>query len=462
MDTVQERMASKNPLDAAIFLTTPLRWTTLLKRETWIALFTYLLFAASTFSISAIELSVVALYALVFYHVLRGHREFPLPGWLLAPFLIWIAVAVLSALVNPDPLDTLANLRHQYRILLPFALVLALQHVKIERLLKVYLLFICLSAVYAFAQVGFAVDLFRPEGRIPFAAAANLESGRILYRARGNFAGTNAFGFLMMMSGLLFAGLAASRLPQSRRVWGLGALLAASGLLASVSRAAWSGAVLGLLVLAMRLPRRWAVAVISSAVVLGMLLIVVINSGWAEREASFISRIPLVGRLAASKLSQDPAQVRFVLWNASIRSIGEKPLLGAGFMNREAMLRNLRPPEHLRSIFPIRAVGDDPHNIYLQVAFYFGLLGLAAFLAIWSAVFAWNIASIRRAGAGFPMEKAILWGTTAGLIGALMDGMFHDNFFGAVANTTILIYMGLSFFAGLRIRGRIAPDRSSD
>ncbi|MCZ6533023.1 MAG: O-antigen ligase family protein [SAR324 cluster bacterium] len=453
-----ENQHSSRPANSRTF---PLQWSALLSREFWITFFTYLLFAASTFTVSGVELSVMFLYLLTAYHFLRGPVPMGIPKWLAAPFILWILVAVGSALANPEPAATLLSLRHQYRILLPFALLLALRHVELERLLKVYLAFACVAAVYALFQTAFAVDLMRPQGRIIFDEVAGFGINGVIYRARGNFAGTNAFGFLMMATSLMFAGLAGARLPRGRRTWLFGALLTAGGLLASISRAAWLGALVGLLVLAMRLPRRWAAAIASAALALAILAIIVMNSNWVEEELRFLAQIPLIGRLAGMHISNDSAQVRFVLWDASIRGIKEKPLLGAGFMNRGAMLKNLRPPERLRAIFPIRASGDDAHNIFLQVTYYFGLLGLGAFLSMWAAVIAWNLRCIKIANGRFPLETGVLWGSSAVFAAALIDGLFHDNFFGAVANFTIMICMGLSFFAGLRIHEQIASHRSA-
>ncbi len=111
-----ENQDSLHPSNGRVF---PLRWNALLRQENWITFFTYLLFAASTFSVSGVELSVMCLYVLTAYHFLRGPVTMGIPKWLAAPFILWILVAVVSALVNPEPAATLLSLRHQYRIFGP-------------------------------------------------------------------------------------------------------------------------------------------------------------------------------------------------------------------------------------------------------------------------------------------------------------------------------------------------------
>ena len=423
------------------------------KRETWLGILAYSLFIFSTLSITGIELSVWALYLLVIYHRIRQRPGQTLPAWIVAPFLLWVAVLVLSALANSDPLGNLSYLRHQYRIFLPFMLLPALAQVSLERLLKVYLVFAGAIALYGISQTILAVDVYRTSGEHPFSGLFPEPVVRQVYRARGNFAGPGSFANHMMMMGLLFVSLLFSSRGRARYWWGAGTVLTGMGLIASFGRSAWIGALVGLLVLALRLPRRWSVTVITVAVVLFGVAVALVESGWVARQTAHISDSAVIERMTTSRSTDATTQIRFYLWRAGLNSIKDRPLLGVGFGNHDEVLPYLKDvTPHFRE-WQARAGGNSNlHNIYLQVAFDLGLIGLAAYLAIWTAIFAWNTMWIRRAGNAYPLESGILWGACAALAGGVLDGIFHDSFFSGNANTTILMLMGISLCAGLRIR----------
>ena len=425
----------------------------LLRRESWLAVFAYFLFAFSVITISGVELAVTVLYLLVIYHRLRSYPKEWLPAWIVAPFLLWVAVLVLSALINPHPLSNLGALRHQYRIFLPFLLLPALAQVNLERLLKVYLTCGGLMAVYGVAQVYSAVDLYRPPGGHPFAPIFTEPTSQQIYRARGNFAGPGSFANHMMMISLLFISLFISAKGRGRYWWGLGMAMALMGLVASFGRSAWIGAFMGLLVLSLRLPRRWSVTLITASLIVLGVVVLLIETGWLARNASHFPGSALIQRITMSSSADTQSQIRLAIWRAGLRSIEDHPWLGVGFENRDGMLSYLDDTApRIRERIPISRGGVDQHNIYLQVAFDLGLLGLAAYLALWGAIFVWIALWILRAGGAFPWERGILWGTGAALTGAVLDGFFHDSFFSGNANATILMFMGLSLFAGLRIR----------
>ena len=94
------------------------------------------------------------------------------------------------------------------------------------------------------------------------------------------------------------------------------------------------------------------------------------------------------------------------------------------------------------------------HNVFLQVAFNFGVVGLAAFIWMYVAVYVWCAHWIRRAAGredlGF--ECGLLWGAAAGLAGTLVAGVFENNYFDAEVGNMIGIAIGLALYGGLAIR----------
>ena len=100
------------------------------------------------------------------------------------------------------------------------------------------------------------------------------------------------------------------------------------------------------------------------------------------------------------------------------------------------------------------------HNVFLQVGFELGLLGLAAFLLWWGAIFHWNRMWLFQADERFPFDRALLYGTSGGLAGIMAAGFFDNNFFDSEVQTIIMIFMGLSLHAGLQIRRGVKTGSS--
>ena len=109
--------------------------------------------------------------------------------------------------------------------------------------------------------------------------------------------------------------------------------------------------------------------------------------------------------------------------------------------------------------------GEGLHDIYLQVAFELGLLGLAAYLAVWGAIFAWSgrsLIALRPGGAASQspeagLYRAILQGAVAALAGSMAAGLFENNAYDKEVQGVILLLMGLVLYAGLRVRAA-SPD----
>ena len=422
------------------------------KRETWLGVFTYSLFIFSTFTLTGVEISVILLYLVVIYHRTRSAPDMYLPFWVVAPFLIWLGVAVLSALVNPDSLSNLEELRHQYRIFLPLALLASLKHVDVTRLLKVYLVFVCLMAVYGIMQSFWGVDWFRLQRNLAYLPFYFTPENTAIYRARGNFNGPNAYGDLMMVAGIMFLSLMFCQRSYSRYFWGAGAFMAVTGLVLSLGRSAWIGFFVGLLVMALRLPRRWAISLIATGVGVLLLAIALLASGWVERNFAGLYGSRIAQRLISTTPSEASGRIRLLLWRAGIMAIKENPWLGVGLENQEKIV-----PYHKRIFageknLPYADPTSVVHNSYLQAGFYLGLFGLGAFLSMWVGILTWNGIWIVRAGNAFPFEKGLLWGSSGGLAGFMVEGIFQDTFFSGTGNAIILIFMGLSLYGGNRIR----------
>jgi hypothetical protein len=106
--------------------------------------------------------------------------------------------------------------------------------------------------------------------------------------------------------------------------------------------------------------------------------------------------------------------------------------------------------------------GEGLHNMYLQVAFDIGALGLAAYLSVWAAVFTWSGQTLlrlrssrsREAFADAGLYRAMVQGIVAALAGSMAAGLFENNAYDKEVQGVILLLMGLTIYAGIRVRAR--------
>jgi len=422
-------------------------------REGWMRVFTYGLFIFSAVSIAGIELCVITLYALLLYHRLRTRITEPLPAWVYAPFLLLAAWAVLSALANPNPLSNLDKLRGQYRLFLPLVLVPALFTVDIRRLLKVYLVVAALVSLYAFFQYFWGGDLFRSGGSKYLVPGSDG-----IYRgyATGTYSMYLTFSGVMLMAVPVFASLFFSTAKPERWIWGAGAVLTCGAVIVSLGRAGWLGMAFGLLVLSLRLPRRWALPLLGSALVVVTVLASLFATDRLESVLGGPAGSPIINRFIRSSPVRDSQ--RFALWTAALRGIADKPLLGHG-MNYQAYNRYRDELANERGLIEVIKPNIRPHNTYLRIGFSMGLIGLIMYLWIWGAVFTWNARWIKQATDTYPFERGLLWGITGALAGSMVNGLFGGHFFDAEVQAAMLMWMGLSLHTGILIR---RADRSLD
>ena len=141
-------------------------------------------------------------------------------------------------------------------------------------------------------------------------------------------------------------------------------------------------------------------------------------------------------------------QSRLATWEAAAEGFAERPLLGWG-------------PDNFDAVFGRFASGysatmrphDRVHGKVFEVAATTGVVGLAAWLALWSATFA---ASWRAARAADDPERALIVFAGAGLAAHVMQAQALFD----TTTTSLQHALLLAFVAGLRARP--VPDRASD
>lgn len=209
-------------------------------------------------------------------------------------------------------------------------------------------------------------------------------------RADNLFTGENSAGTLIVLLTGPVLGYLMSRTDRWRRVAVPFTLLAGAALLATGSRGAWLGfgAMLGLLVLMNRRLRT------------PLLIIFLVFA------VAFAASPYLRNRLA-SAFSLEANPERVFIWQSSVRIIRDYPVTGVGAGVYQKLFDSYAMPGSQE-----RGVAYA-HNLFLQVAAEFGLVGLTVFLGLLGLVLH---AGTRLAMLGSPFYQGIL----ASLIGVLV------------------------------------------
>lgn len=413
-------------------------YSALASRDTWLRGFVYALFIFSIFTMAGMELAVIMLHLLALYHRLRAPVSEWLPKWVAAPFLLLPAMGVFSALINPNFLETMVTMKGEYRLLLPFIMLPALALVKLERLMKVYLVFVAAIGVISLFQFNFAWHPLHPGLR-----------GNI---ANGGFGMNLTLGGVMVMTAPVLVSLAWSARGRQRWMWAGVAGLASVTTVLSMSRSAWIGLAVAFLVLALRLPRRIAFPLIGVALALFVTMATLMATGWVKERFEGRFESVLVRRLVETSLATQ--KERPLLWRAALRGVADAPFFGHGFsLEAYDLYRDKLAKEEGFTGFTYPHL--RPHNQFLRVAFAMGVPGLAVFLWMFGAVMVWNGIWLYRASGLFPFEAGLLWGINAALAGSLASSFTLGQFFDSEVQTNILMWMGLAFSVGIGLRRRL-------
>ncbi len=426
-----------------------------LERTTWLRVLTYGLFMVSTVSIAGDEFFSILLMAVALWHWHQAQEEGrtidPLPWWVVAPYFALAALALLSAAVNPHFVNTIANMRGKYRLLLPLALLPALGQLDLKRLLKVYGVCVALVAIYGLIQFRFGVDWFRPEGRKLIGQFGNTG----YFHGKGNFSHHLTYAGYMLIVTPLFLSLGLQNVRRPGWGWIAVGVLAAAAVAVSFGRSGWLGAAAGVvLLLALLLPRRWGWGLVAGSLGLLAVLMGLLITPWL-REHLLRPDTPVLAQRLLVTSPQNQVD-RLHLWEAGLLAIQDRPWLGAGMGNQDTIFepyRKIVSRKYGGYVFTVDAQAGV-HNIYLQMIFNLGWLGLAAYLGCWAAVFAWSVRWLRRAP---PFEAALLRGCIAGLAGSMVAGMFENNALDGEVETLILMLMGVAMVVGLRLRRSALP-----
>lgn len=365
------------------------------------------------------------------------------------PLGVWIFVGALSLYNAADWRDGLNELIKWIEVVL----VIVIVHSEAQRGRLPWLIGALLLAGAAQAALGIYQYRFRGDGPESF-----LLSGT-LYRAYGTFEQPNPFGGYLGLVWPLAAGLTLGALsrslarlnlpsplpsplsvrasPQFTRHFLLSTfyflitLLLLAGLYVSFSRGAWLGAAAAALVMAAFWPRRPSVGLglVSAALVGGWLLLEagLLPASIAARLTNVADFVNVSEVRGVNINDANFALVeRLAHWQAAQNMIAAHPWLGVGLGNYAGAY-----PQYALANWPFHL--SHAHNIYLHTWAETGLVGLAAYVAIWATVIILTLSALRRSSA---LQRGLL----VGLLGVWVHLLTHqivDNLH--VNNTDLLL-----------------------
>jgi O-antigen ligase len=309
---------------------------------------------------------------------------------------------------------------------------------------------VILSALYGIVQFHYGVDWFRLEAD-QMITPLQFEAARA-FHGKGTFSHHLTYAGVLLLNALFFLALVFFERTRARWFWALVVVAAISGIVVSMGRSSWLGLAVGGVVLALKLPRRWSVALLGAGFALILAVIFSLSTGLLQRYVDTTGSSVLVKRFVNTSLASE--KDRFYLWEAGWLGIVDRPVVGAGFGNPAAdyeKYREIVAARHDDHRY-LSAAEDGVHNVFLQIAYSTGVIGLAAFVWMFVALFVWCARRVRDAASIRSLHVGMLWGTAAGLVGTLVAGLFQNNYFDAEVQNMMGLMIGFALFAGLRIQ----------
>jgi len=209
---------------------------------------------------------------------------------------------------------------------------------------------------------------------------------------------SNYLGAYLALTLPFTLGRAEARKGISRAAWVLGIYIQAVALILTGARAAWLGAAAGLSL--------WALLKLypgfgrRKAGVIAVLLVVV------------AAAMVILGVWGPRLVQRQDVSMRAAIWQASVRLLQQRPLLGHGPGTYEFVVRTVLPGPLQRAYSRGLRIAD-PHNLVLDAGVNSGLLGVAAWLLLMTCFFVEG----QRAYAQDANEKGRLLGRTAIAVG---------------------------------------------
>ena len=390
--------------------------------------------------LQVVEVAALAAFALVVVGRL-GRGEEPL-RW--APALGWVlALAGVAVASAAGALDRDAAIRQVGQLVVGIgfavAVVSAAERPGQARRIAAYL-----------TVVGGAVCLAALPGATRISATSGLRADN---RAESVFTSPNQLGSMAAIVVFVAIGLwASARTPKTRALWLGAAAVSGATLLATLSRGAWIGTAVGLLVIATLLPeaRRKLLAVGIPA--LGLML--ALGATAPEHPQVDVVRERL-GSLASP--AENPYDDRPTIFAEGVRQALDRPWLGQGPGGFPAA--SAKPTSDAQTVGALHA-----HNVLLTVAAELGIPAMVLVVAFTAAVGVRARRRVRDALAvGGLHEAGAIAGLAAALATLIGQGVVDYTFRNPILFLTVWLVVGLVLSGGSSVTGTMpTPEGWTD
>ncbi len=416
------------------------------------AFFLFLLFCSIPFSIFGDGFSIIGLYLVTIYLFVSGKEKWEKTAIVYGMGLFLIG-AVCSSAYSESPLESFAYFRKFWRFGVPFLILFSFKKRKHDRYLVFLLVISSIVGIYSVGQYFTGIDLFRSEG-------LQSEYQRLagVWHAVGFFSHHLTYGGVTLLLFSLFFPQVFCRQHTSRHrlLFGVGSLCNLAGVIVSMGRSVWLGAVvaIGMMVL-FRLNRKRLIVLATVAILVVSAFVIFQND---IKQSSLMTSTGIGVRI--SSFTTEANRDRLYMWQAGINIVRDHFWLGFGPNSGERMLPYYRAiaekEKHQYQHHPDVGV----HNIYLQNWIDFGFLGLVGYLIWWLTLLVEIIIVLRNKSIRRSKENALLLGILAGLSGIMFAGFFERNFWDGEVQTTIFVAQGLALALLYKKKNRLIQSTS--
>ena len=386
----------------------------------------YLVFASAALILLSITASQWALW-LSLAALLLSRTRLRIPCiWV--PLAFFFAGTLLSLIFSPEPLHGLPQIRK----LLVFTMLVAIYTTfrSAAEARRLFLAWFAIGGAVSLVALAQFAERWRQSEvqRVPF------YSFYVTQRITGTmshwmtFAGQEMVVLLMLLAFLLFAPL------KGKRAWSLclaGAALLGVALLLNETRTVWLGVAAGGVWL-LWWWKRWMTVAAPAAVLLAM----------------WLAPGPVHERLASilrPRKDVDSNEFRHIARATGWRMIRGHPLLGIGLDETKYHFLDYLPPDAPNPLPP--GYYQHLHNVYLQYAAERGIPTLLMMLWLLARVVRDFWRALRKLPEGRSLERFLLQGGIATVIGIMVSGLFEVNLGDTEVLTAFLVVVACGYVA---------------
>jgi putative inorganic carbon (hco3(-)) transporter len=364
------------------------------------SLFTFVAFSMFSISITQIAFSIGTFAWLLKVHLTKSWKE--IRGTAIGlPILCFCLASILAVITSVDFATSLKPLKK----ILQFAVFFWVANTVEDERQKDLLIKLLIAAGVMASLFGFSQA---------WTTAVGLET-----RVSGTMSVYMTFAGLLMLVGLFALGRVLFN--KAKEVWVIGAVgLIAFCLLLTLTRQAWLGFLVGMVILTIFWNKKYLLAI--PAVMVGLLLF----SPESVKDRLF----------SLVDLKDWTLQARFYLWQGGWEIFKDHPITGCGFKCVDLVHTQYSDP----SGYIARYRGL--HSNIFQLLVDMGILGLGAWLSIWVAYLMTMYKKLPQLAND--NSRALIMGSTAAVMGFLAGGLFETNFYDSEVVMLLYFIMGIS------------------